>query len=423
MKVLVLGSGGREHALTWGLSRSSSIDAIYVMPGNGGTFEIAENVPGDCENPEEVLAAAQKIKPDLVVVGPEAPLVNGVADRLREEKFLVFGPSSSAAQIEGSKIFAKEIMFKYGVPTGQAKFFDDFNSAKAYVESLEPPVVVKADGLAAGKGVVVASTTEEAIDGLQKIMVEKKFGDAGKRVIIEEFLSGEEVSYFVLTDGKDLIPLTSAQDYKRAYDGDRGPNTGGMGSYSPFPKMTQEEEQWILEKIFEPVIYALGKMGSPYTGVLYGGLIKTEDGYKVLEFNCRFGDPETQVIVPRLRGDFAGALAAVAEGNINNAPRLEVDDARALTVVIASGGYPESYRTGFEISGIEEARSEGAIVFHAGTKMQDGRLVTAGGRVLNIVGTGDTFAAARNVAYRAAAKVFFENMHYRKDIGERVIDY
>lgn len=423
MKVLVLGGGGREHALTWGLSRSSSVDAIYVMPGNGGTFEIAENVPGNCENPEEVLTAAQKIKPDLVVVGPEAPLVNGVADRLREEKYPVFGPSSSAAQIEGSKIFAKEIMFQYGVPTGKARFFNDFESARAYVESLEPPVVVKADGLAAGKGVIVASTIEEAIDGLNKIMVERKFGDAGKRVIIEEFLSGEEVSYFVLTDGKELIPLTSAQDYKRAYDEDRGPNTGGMGSYSPYPKMTYDEEQWVLEKIFDPVVYALNRTGSPYTGVLYGGLIKTDEGYKVLEFNCRFGDPETQVVVPRLKGDFAAALAAVAEGNLNNAPRLEIDNKKALTVVIASGGYPESYRTGFEISGVKEARDEGAIVFHAGTRVEDGKLVTAGGRVLNIVGIGESFAAARNIAYRGVARVFFENMHYRKDIGEEVIDY
>lgn len=423
MRVLVLGSGGREHALTWKISQSPSCDEIFVMPGNGGTASIAENISDNPENHDEVLKAVKKVKADIVVVGPEAPLVNGVADFLEQEKIPVFGPRANAARIEGSKAFAKELMQKYGVPTGKARIFSDPVSAKSYIETISPPIVVKADGLAAGKGVIIAKTKEEAIDAIEIIMVQKKFGAAGSKVLIEEFLEGEEVSYFVITDGTEIVPLTSAQDYKRAFDNDEGPNTGGMGSYSPFPKMTKEEEEEVIEKIFEPVIFALKKEGYPYRGTLYGGLIKTEEGYKVLEFNCRFGDPETQVVLPRIEGDFLGLIAAASEGNLKNAPSVKISDKKALTVVLASKGYPEKYETGYEISGLESIDDPSVVVFHAGTKAENGKVVTAGGRVLNVTALADTFKEAREKAYGAVSNIYFENMYFRKDIGERVLRY
>lgn len=423
MKVLVVGSGGREHALAWRLKNSSSCDRVYTMPGNAGTLKVGENLPGNAEDPEDILKAALKIKADLVVIGPEMPLANGAADLLRNEGVLVYGPSRAASMIEASKAFAKELMQKYGIPTGKAEIFSDYETALRYLENLNPPVVVKADGLAAGKGVVVARTIEEAKKAVYSIMVEKKFGPAGNKVLIEEYLEGQEVSFFVITDGKRLIPLTSAQDYKRAYDNDQGPNTGGMGSYSPFPLMTEKEESELLDRIFIPVIEAMNRQGFPYSGTLYGGLIKTGDGFKVLEFNCRFGDPETQVILPRIEGDFCGLLAAAAEGNLDAAPEITISPQKALTVVLASGGYPEKYETGFEISGLDEAEKEDIIVFHAGTKIKDGKIITAGGRVLNVTAVAPTFKEARNKAYKAVEKIHFEKMHYRKDIGKRVIVY
>lgn len=423
MKVLVVGSGGREHALAWRLKNSSSCDRVYTMPGNAGTLKVGENLPGNAENPEDILKAALKIKADLVVIGPEMPLANGAADLLRNEGVLVYGPSRAASMIEASKAFAKELMQKYGIPTGKAEIFSDYETALRYLDNINPPVVVKADGLAAGKGVVVARTIEEAKKAVYSIMVEKKFGPAGNKVLIEEYLEGQEVSFFVITDGKRLIPLTSAQDYKRAYDNDQGPNTGGMGSYSPFPLMTEKEESELLDRIFIPVIEAMNRQGFPYTGTLYGGLIKTGDGFKVLEFNCRFGDPETQVILPRIEGDFCGLLAAAAEGNLDAAPEITISPQKALTVVLASGGYPEKYETGFEISGLDEAEKEDIIVFHAGTKIKDGKIITAGGRVLNVTAVAPTFKEARDKAYKAVEKIHFEKMHYRKDIGKRVIVY
>jgi phosphoribosylamine--glycine ligase len=421
MKVLVVGNGGREHALAWRLKNSSSCDSVYILPGNAGTLEVGENLPGKVEDPKDILNAARKVKADLVVIGPEAPLVKGVADILRSEGFNVFGPSKAAAMIEGSKAYAKWLMQKYHVPTGKAEIFEDHERALSYLENLEPPIVVKADGLAAGKGVVVAKTIEEAKEAVRNIMVEKKFGEAGNRILIEEFLEGEEVSFFVVSDGVRFIPLTSAQDYKRAYDNDQGPNTGGMGSYSPFPLMTSADEQDILDRIFQPVLEALSQEGAPYVGTLYGGLIKTQEGFKVLEFNCRFGDPETQVILPRIEGDFCGLLAAAAEGNLNNAPRISISNEKALTVVLASGGYPEKYETGYEITGLKDAEKEGVIIFHAGTKKEEEKIVTAGGRVLNVTALDQTFKDAREKAYRAVQKIYFKNIHYRNDIGERVI--
>lgn len=422
MRVLVIGGGGREHALSWRISQSPTCSSIYILPGNAGTESIGENLPGNPENPAEILAAAKKVRPDLVVVGPEAPLVKGAADLLREEGFLVFGPSRSASMIEGSKVFAKKLMLDYGVPTAKARIFSSPQAAIEFARNANPPIVVKADGLCAGKGVIIAKDHEETERAINLIMVDRRFGDAGKSVLIEEFLEGEEVSYFIITDGREIAPLSSAQDYKRAYDNDEGPNTGGMGSYSPFPKMTREEEESVIEKIFEPVLYALKKEGAVYVGTLYGGLIKTESGYKVLEFNCRFGDPEAQVVLPRIEGDFLGLLAAAAEGNLANAPKITISDKKALTVVLASGGYPEKYETGFEIQGIENAERSGVIVFHAGTKKADGKILTAGGRVLNITAVGSTFDEVRQKVYEAVSKIRFENMHYRKDIGRRVIE-
>lgn len=422
MKVLVVGGGGREHALTWRISKSPTCSGLYILPGNAGTENLGENLPGNPENPADILSAAKKVKPDLVVIGPEAPLVNGAADLLSEEGFLVFGPSKNAATIEGSKVFAKKLMLEYGVPTAKAQTFSNPEQAIEYARKSEPPVVVKADGLCAGKGVIIARNHEEAEKAINLIMVEKKFGSAGNKVLIEEFLEGEEVSYFIVTDGREIIPLTSAQDYKRAFDGDEGPNTGGMGSYSPFPKMTPKEEESVIEKIFEPVLHALKKEGATYVGTLYGGLIKTASGYRVLEFNCRFGDPEAQVILPRIEGDFLGLLAAAAEGSLSGAPKIRISDEKALTVVLASGGYPDRYETGFEIQGIEDAEKTGAIVFHAGTRRENGRILTAGGRVLNVTAVAGTFKEARQKAYDAAARIHFDKMHYRKDIGRRVIE-
>jgi phosphoribosylamine--glycine ligase len=422
MKVLVVGSGGREHALAWRLANSPSVGRLYVAPGNAGTAQIADNVPLSAEDIPSLVAFVAEEKIDLTVVGPEAPLVAGLVDALSQEGRLAFGPTARAAAIEGSKVFSKELMLRYGVPTGQARTFTAFDVARAYIETLEPPIVVKADGLAAGKGVVVARSVDEAVEAARQMMVEKKFGTAGEKILVEEFLDGEELSFFVLTDGHELLPLTSAQDYKRAYDGDEGPNTGGMGSYSPCQWLDASLVEHVLEKIFEPVVYALAREGYPYRGVLYGGLIRTADGIKVLEFNCRFGDPETQAIMPRLETDLAAVLASAAEGDLRNAPRLNVSDSPVVTVVLASGGYPESYRTGFVISGLEKARSvPGVQVFHAGTKWRGNEIVTAGGRVLNVTARGGTFAEARKRAYEAASYIFFENMHYRKDIALRVL--
>ena len=422
MKVLVVGSGGREHALAWRLANSPSVGRLYVAPGNAGTAQIADNVPLSAEDIPSLVAFVAEEKIDLTVVGPEAPLVAGLVDALSQEGRLAFGPTARAAAIEGSKVFSKELMLRYGVPTGQARTFTAFDVARAYIETLEPPIVVKADGLAAGKGVVVARSVDEAVEAARQMMVEKKFGTAGEKILVEEFLDGEELSFFVLTDGRELLPLTSAQDYKRAYDGDEGPNTGGMGSYSPCPWLDASLVEHVLEKIFEPVVYALAREGYPYRGVLYGGLIRTADGIKVLEFNCRFGDPETQAIMPRLETDLAAVLASAAEGDLRNAPRLNVSDSPVVTVVLASGGYPESYRTGFVISGLEKARSVPDVqVFHAGTKWRGNEIVTAGGRVLNVTARGETFAEARKRAYEAASYIFFENMYYRKDIALRVL--
>lgn len=422
MKVLIVGSGGREHALAWKIAQSSSLDQLFVLPGNAGTALIANNTPGNHENVSEVVEFVKKENIDLTIVGPEAPLKAGLADALKKEKKLVFGPTAGAARIESSKAFSKELMVRLGVPTGRAKIFSDFRQAQEYILDLVPPIVIKADGLCGGKGVIIAKSTQDALSSAHKIMVEKMFGDAGNKILVEEYLEGEEVSFFALTDGKNSLVLPSAQDYKRAYDGDEGPNTGGMGSHSPCPWMTKELSEHVIDTIIEPIIYGLKKEGYPYQGVLYGGLIKTDGELKVLEFNCRFGDPEAQALLPLIEGDLLGVFASVAEGNLSNAPCFSISEKRAVTVVIASGGYPDKYPTGFEISGLERASSlPETFIFHAGTRLSAGKVVTAGGRVLSVTGLGKTFHIARKMAYNSASLIFFENMHMRKDIGERVM--
>lgn len=417
MKILVIGGGGREHALVWKLRQSPQVDKIYCIPGNAGIGELAECSSLSITDFPALVAFAKEKEIDVTVVGPENPLVTGIVDFFEARGLKIFGPRKQAAQIEGSKIFAKKIMEKYNVPTGKAAIFSDYDKAVEYVNLNDPPYVVKADGLAAGKGVIVSHSRETALEALRDCFLERKFGSAGESVIIEEYLVGEEVSVFVFTDGYDLVSMVPAQDYKPACDGNKGPNTGGMGSYSPVPVLSDKAYREIIERIMAPTIKALANEGMKYKGVLYGGIILTEQGPKALEFNCRFGDPETQVVLPRLAGDLAEVIMAVVEGTLAEidfswSPRL------CVSVVAASAGYPADYETGFEITGLEEAAGvSGVNIFHAGTACRDNKVVTAGGRVLNVSAVGDSFAEARDRAYSAMKKIHFEGIHYRTDIA------
>jgi len=419
MKVLVIGGGGREHALVWKLHQSPRVDKIYCIPGNAGIGQLAEcrNIPVSDFSALVDLAKDENI--DLTVVGPENPLVAGIVDVFESNGLRIFGPRKNAAQIEGSKNFAKQLMQKYNIPTAEAFVFDSYEQAEKYIKASNPPYVVKADGLAAGKGVIIAHDKETAIDALRMCFIDKKFGSAGDRAIIEEYLVGEEVSVFVLTDGKDVVPMAPAQDYKRVFDQDKGPNTGGMGSYSPVPVLADETYNQIVDQIMLPTVDAMAREGAEYRGVLYGGFILTAKGPKVLEFNCRFGDPETQAIMPRFDGDLAQALLAVAEGRlaeVNFSQKPQV----CISIVAASGGYPLDYDTGFEISGLQEASMLPDVsVFHAGTERQGDKVVTTGGRVLNVSALGDSFIDARDKAYEAIEMITFEGMHYRTDIALR----
>ncbi|HUK94490.1 MAG TPA: phosphoribosylamine--glycine ligase [Gaiellaceae bacterium] len=397
MRVLVVGSGGREHALAWKLSQSRRLESLHAAPGNPGIARIGECHPVRAEDAEGLLDLCHTIGIDLVVIGPEAPLVAGLADTLRHAGISVFGPGRGAARIEGSKSFAKEVMEAAGVPTATR------------LTDVRPPCVVKADGLAAGKGVFVCRTQGELDAGLRAAAALE--GEP----VIEELLEGDEVSLFVLTDGRDAAPLAPAQDFKRAGEGETGPNTGGMGSYSPVPWLGEEDVEELVEKIHRPVLSELAKRGTPFSGLLYAGLMLTEDGPRVLEFNCRFGDPETQSILPRLEGDLLEALAGVAGGGLNG--DLSVGSQAAVTVVLAGGDYPESNDTGTPIDGVEDAEATGALVFHAGTARREGRLVTNGGRILNVTAVADDLAAARTAAYEAGARISFAGIRYRRDIG------
>lgn len=423
MNILVLGGGGREHAISWALAKSPRCTELYVAPGNGGTANIARNVKDlNAEDAQAVLAFAQAHNIELVVIGPEAPLVAGVADILREAGIPVFGPDAQGAQLEGSKTYSKRFMDANGIPTARYQSFTDAASARAYCEELGAPLVVKADGLAAGKGVVVAETLDMALDAVEACF-DGSFGDAGQTVVVEEMLTGPECSLLAFVSNGKAFCMAPAQDHKRAYDGDLGPNTGGMGVYSPVPIVT-EEEMATMVSIMEQSAAATAKdpFENDYRGCLYGGFMLTPEGPKVLEFNARFGDPETQVVLPRLEGDLVNIMLAVAEGRHEDIV-LSWSDKWAVSVVLASEGYPGSYEKGKVILGLEEAQDlDGVIVFHAGTALNpDGELITAGGRVLNVVALGDTFEEARNRAYEACELIKFEGVQYRSDIGRRAL--
>lgn len=420
VSILLLGAGGREHALLVKLAQSPRAGKIYVAPGNGGMYDLAEEAELDPESPEAVAAFAKEHGVGLVVIGPEAPLVKGVGDAVRAAGIPVFGPNAEAAQMEGSKEFAKHVMEKAGVPTAAWKSFTDEDACAAYVKELAGPCVVKADGLAAGKGVIVANTTEEALEGVHECF-SGHFGDAGKTVVVEEMLKGPECSLLALTDGTTLVPLATSQDHKRALDGDRGLNTGGMGVYSPVPILLPGELDRMVE-IEQKVVDELRREGITYSGCLYGGFMLTKDGPKVLEFNARFGDPETQVVLPRMKGDLVEAFLACDAGTLSP-DMVSWDDDWAVSVVLTSAGYPGSYEKGKKIVGVEDANAmPGVTVYHAGTALDaDGNLVTAGGRVLDVTAVADTFEDARNLAYEACDKIWFEGKTYRHDIGIKAI--
>lgn len=423
MNILVLGGGGREHAISWALAKSPRCTELYVAPGNGGTANIARNVKDlNAEDAQAVLAFAQAHNIELVVIGPEAPLVAGVADVLREAGIPVFGPDAQGAQLEGSKTYSKRFMDANGIPTARYQSFTDAASARAYCEELGAPLVVKADGLAAGKGVVVAETLDMALDAVEACF-DGSFGDAGQTVVVEEMLTGPECSLLAFVSNGKAFCMAPAQDHKRAYDGDLGPNTGGMGVYSPVPIVTEEEMATMISTMEQSAAAtAKDPFENDYRGCLYGGFMLTPEGPKVLEFNARFGDPETQVVLPRLEGDLVNIMLAVAEGRPEDIV-LSWSDKWAVSVVLASEGYPGSYEKGKVILGLEEAQDlDGVIVFHAGTALNpDGELITAGGRVLNVVALGDTFEEARNRAYEACELIKFEGVQYRSDIGRRAL--
>lgn len=418
VNILVIGSGGREHALFWKLSESPQTERIYAIPGNPGMGEMTDIAVTDNA---AILQFAKEKDIGLVVVGPEVPLMNGLVDDLEAAGIPAFGPRANAAEIEGSKSFAKDLMKKYGIPTARYEVFAEAEAARAYIRSEGAPIVVKADGLAAGKGVVVAMTEQEALDAVDAIMENNSFGDAGERVVIEEFMEGEEASLLAFTDGTVIRPMISAQDHKRAFDGDKGPNTGGMGTYAPAPVMTPELTERAVEEILKPTISAMEKEGRAYRGCLYLGLMITADGPKVVEFNARFGDPETQVVLPLLDGDLVQIMHACAGGTLADVP-IRWKDGAAVCVVLAAGGYPASYEKGNEIYGIGNAEKLGALVFHAGTAKKNGKIVTNGGRVLGVVGMGKDIASAVQSAYDAVDQISFKGEYHRKDIAHRALN-
>ncbi|MFT3921422.1 MAG: phosphoribosylamine--glycine ligase [Myxococcales bacterium] len=415
MRVLVVGGGAREHALAWKLKRSPVVKALFCLPGNAGTQGIATNLPGSAGDTAGIVRAAQEHGIDFVVVGPEDPLVSGLVDQLGAVGILAFGPDASGARLEGSKAFSKELMQEAGVPTAAFRIFDDADEAERYVREQKRPLVVKADGLAAGKGVVVAKDTDEAVDAIRSIMRDRAFGGAGSRVVIEETLRGQEVSYHVVCDGERYVALAPAQDHKRVGDGDQGPNTGGMGAYSPPPVVTAEVEQKILSRVVEPTLATMKKRGTPFRGTLFVGLMIDQGEPFVLEYNTRFGDPETEVLMARWDGDLMPLLLGAAKGDLSGVSARWAAPS-ALCIVMASEGYPGSYPKGRPISGLETAGAE-AVVFHAGTTLEQGRVVTAGGRVLAVTAIGQTLDEAAARAYAVAQQVHFEGAHYRRDIG------
>ncbi len=419
MKVLVVGSGGREHAIVWSLTKNANIEKIYCAPGNAGIGLDAECVPIGAMEFDKLVDFAKKENIDFTIIGMDDPLVGGVVDAFEKEGLRVFGPRKNAAIIEGSKAFSKDLMKKYGIPTAKYESFTDYEQAKKYLDSQEMPIVIKADGLALGKGVLICMTREEAEEGLKEIMLDKKFGSAGNAVVIEEFLQGPEVSVLSFCDGKTVVPMVSAQDHKRALDGDKGLNTGGMGTFSPSVFYTEEMNEECMKTIFQPTVDAMAKEGRPFVGILYFGLMLTKDGMKVIEYNARFGDPETQVVLPRLKTDLLEIMEACVDGKLADM-NIEWYDNAAVCVVLASGGYPVEYEKGFEIKGLDEIKKyNNIVVFHAGTAEKDGKLVTNGGRVLGITGIGNNINEAIKTAYEGVEIVDFDKKHFRTDIGRK----
>lgn len=421
--ILVVGSGGREHALVWKIAQSPKVDKIYCAPGNAGTAEFAQNINIKAEDVQALKKFAKEKKIDLTVVGPEVPLVAGIANVFEREGLKIFGPHQEAALIEGSKVFSKQFMVKYDIPSAQAGIFDDPQKAKDYINEMGAPIVVKADGLAAGKGVIVCKTKGEALSAVKLIMEKKEFGEAGNKVVVEECLAGEEASIIAFTDGRSIVPLASSQDHKRVFDKDQGPNTGGMGAYSPAPIVSDRLMEEINLNILKPFVSGMQQEGITYKGVIYAGIMVTKEGPKVLEFNARFGDPETQPILMRMKTDIVPILVAVADGKLDN-KLIEWDERAAVCVVLASGGYPGKYEKGIPITGIDKVdQLEGAYVFHAGTKQNNDQTVTSGGRVLGVTALGDGIKLAIDKAYQAVAFINFKGMHYRKDIGKKAIKH
>lgn len=419
MNVLVVGSGGREHAILWKLAQSPKVEKLYCAPGNGGTAQIAQNVQIPVH---DFAALAQFVKDegiDLTVVGPEDPLLGGIVDFFTQRGLPIFGPSGEAAKIEGSKSFAKSLMTRYGIPTARYESFIDYQSALAYVREHGAPIVVKADGLAAGKGVVVAETLEEAEQALYNIMQADAFGQAGSRVVIEEFMRGEELTLLSFVDGETVKPMITSQDHKQVFDGDKGPNTGGMGTYAPVPHMSGQLVEQVVETIVKPVARGMAKDGIPFKGVLYTGLMITSEGPKVVEFNARFGDPETQVVLPLLETDLLDIFLATVSGELATID-VTWKQGSAVCVVMAAPGYPGDYPKGASITGLERS-DENTVVFHAGTKREEETVVTSGGRVLGVTGIGDSLVAAREAAYAAVGKISFDGAHYRRDIAEKAL--
>lgn len=422
MKVLVVGGGGREHALVRKIKESKKVDEIFCTPGNGGISYDAKCFDVAATDIDGVVNLAKEIKADLVVVAPDDPLVAGMVDALNEAGFKTFGPRANAAIIEGSKVFSKELMQKYNIPTAEYKVFDNAEEAIEYIkERNEFPTVIKADGLALGKGVIIPENLDDAIAGVKEIMEDKIFGASGNNIVVEEFLTGPEVSVLAFTDGKCVKPMVSSMDHKRALDGDKGLNTGGMGTVSPNPYYTQEVAKECMDKIFIPTINAMNNEGRTFKGCLYFGLMITPKGPKVIEYNCRFGDPETQVVLPRLKTDIVDIFEAIDNETLSDLDVEWSDDACAC-VIMASCGYPKSYPKGIEITGLSNGQLDGVTVYHAGTKLQDNKLVTSGGRVLGVTALGDTLENALKKSYDAVEKIHFEGAHYRRDIGKRALE-
>ncbi len=417
MKVLLIGGGGREHTLAWKILQSPRVEKLYCAPGNGGIAVLAECVPIKAIDIEGIVSFAKSESIDMVVVAPDDPLGAGMVDALEAAGIRAFGPTKAAAAIESSKVFSKNLMKKYNIPTAAYEVFDNSEEALDYLSKISYPVAVKADGLALGKGVVLAQNYDEAAKAVREMMSDKVFGSAGDRIVIEEFMTGPEVSILAFTDGKTLVPMISSQDHKRALDNDKGLNTGGMGTFSPSRLYTEELNEYCTKNIYMPTVEAMNREGRKFKGILYFGLMLTPDGPKVLEYNARFGDPETQVVLPHLKTDIIDIFDAIIDERLDTI-KIEWEDNAAVCVILASGGYPENYRTGYEITGISEAEKDPSVmVFHAGTKLDSGRYYTAGGRVLGVTAVADSIDNARQKAYAAVDKINFEGKHFRTDIG------